>query len=90
MKQTTLSDIVEAYIKENNLPFYLVPNAIGKDLMSIRQLPRGIANGIGFVSGTRAMVCIYNVSNRPTSNEWISPFSNTFFEELNTRLHLYM
>jgi hypothetical protein len=91
MKQPiALADIVEAYIKENNLPFYLEPNVMGKDLMSIRQLPKKLANSIGFVSGQRAMVCIYNLSNRPSDNEWISPFSNTFFEELNARLHLYL
>lgn len=92
MKPITLSEIVEGYIKEHNLPFYLEDNFAGENLMSIRKLPKGLANSVGFVSGNRLMVCIYNTHPHTDTvpSEWVNPFSKTFFEELDARLHLHI
>lgn len=85
-----LSEIVEGYIKEHKLPFYLEDNVLGQDLWTIRKSPRRLANSIGFVSNKHGKVCIYNLSNRPTDNEWLNPINPSFFEQLNARLRLYI
>lgn len=78
--QVKLSDLVKQFIEESRLPFYMDYNKYDERIATIRRMPVGLANSIGFVSDKRAMVCI---PLTPTAGPgWLDPARPNFFDEL--------
>lgn len=88
MEPTKLSDIVELFFEEKNLPLFLKLNILDHQLYAIRESKIGSTRHFGVVSNRRTRVCVYSSYFMPDYKDtWLNSHDPQFFERLYTLLN---